>query len=195
MLHFDFSCVLCIEWLLIMPDDYGEYVKSAIAGDKEAFGELYRIFLNRIYRFVYYLVGDEFSAEDITQNTFLRAWRGLASFSMDSGTFQSYLYTIARNLVIDSQRKKKAYPLNGLEEVIESQEDPVTEVWKGEISEKIRQALADLDTEDRQIIILRYFEEMQFGEISEVVGSNPGAIRVKVHRLMGLLKQKLEGKI
>ncbi|OGM81876.1 hypothetical protein A2394_00135 [Candidatus Woesebacteria bacterium RIFOXYB1_FULL_42_36] len=178
-----------------MPDDYGEYVKSAIAGDKEAFGELYRIFLNRIYRFVYYLVGDEFSAEDITQNTFLRAWRGLASFSMDSGTFQSYLYTIARNLVIDSQRKKKAYPLNGLEEVIESQEDPVTEVWKGEISEKIRQALADLDTEDRQIIILRYFEEMQFGEISEVVGSNPGAIRVKVHRLMGLLKQKLEGKI
>ena len=119
----------------------------------------------------------------------------MANFSMDSGTFQSYLYTIARNLVIDIQRKKKAYPLNGLEEVIESQEDPVTEVWKGEISEKIRQALADLDTEDRQIIILRYFEEMQFGEISEVVGSNPGAIRVKVHRLMGLLKQKLEGKI
>jgi len=195
MLHFALYCVIYVEWLLIMPDDYNEYVKSAIAGDKEAFGELYRIFLNKIYRFTYYLVGDEFSAEDITQNTFLRAWKGLANFSMNSGTFQSYLYTIARNLVIDTQRKKKAYSLTGLEDVIESKEDPEIEVWKGQVSEKVHQALADLETDDQQIIILRFFEEMQFDEISKVVGSNSGAIRVKVHRLMGILKQKLEGKI
>ena len=195
MLHFAFGYVLLLEWLLIMPDDYNEYVKKSIAGDKEAFGELYRIFLNKIYRFVYYLVGDEFSAEDITQNTFLKAWKSLADFSISRGTFQSYLYTIARNLVIDSQRKKKTYSLDGIEETLESADDPVIEVWKGEVSEKVHRALADLDADDQQIIILRFFEEMHFDEISKVVGKEPGAIRVKVHRLMGILKQKLGGKV
>lgn len=183
-----------VEWLL-MPDDYNKYVKNAIAGDREAFGELYKIFLNRIYRFVYYLVGDEFSAEDITQNTFLKAWNSLPNFSLDGGTFQSYLYTIARNLVIDGQRKRKAYPLEGYEDVLESQENPENAVWKDEAAQKVHQALAGLDEDDRQILILRFFEEMQFDEISKIVGRQSGAIRVKVHRLMEVLRQKLEGKI
>jgi RNA polymerase sigma-70 factor (ECF subfamily) len=178
-----------------MPDDYDKYVKSAIAGDKESFGELYKIFLNRIYRFVYYLVRDEFLAEDITQNTFLRAWNGLSNFSVGDGTFQSYLYTIARNLVIDDQRKKKAYPLEGYAEVLESKEDTLDAVWKDEASEKVHAALNGLEADDQQIIILRFFEEMKFEEISKIVGKDSGAIRVKVHRLMGELKQKLEGKI
>jgi RNA polymerase sigma-70 factor (ECF subfamily) len=195
MLHFASGYVLLVEWLLIMPDDYNKYVKEAVAGDKEAFGELYKIFLNKIYRFVYYLVGDEFSAEDITQNTFLKTWNGLANFSFSAGTFQSYLYTIARNLVIDAQRKKKAYSLDGLEDIIESKENLEVQVWRDEASEKVHQALDGLDEDDRQILILRFFEEMQFDEISKVVGKNPGAIRVKVHRLMGILREKLEGKI
>lgn len=194
MLHFASSCVLHVEWL-VMPDDYSKYVKRAIAGDREAFGELYKIFLNRIYRFVYYLVGDEFSAEDITQNTFLKAWNNLSNFSMDRGTFQSYLYTIARNLVIDGQRKKKIYSLEGMENVIETQENRENELWKDQASEKVHEALDGLEEDDRQIIILRFFEEMHFDEIAEVVGKEPGTIRVKVHRLMGILKQKLEGKI
>lgn len=195
MLHFASGYVLLIEWLLIMPDDYYEYVKKSIAGDKEAFGELYKIFLNRIYRFVYYLVGDEFSAEDITQNTFLKAWNSLPNFSLDGGTFQSYLYTIARNLVIDGQRKKKVYSLGAYEDVLESQENPENAVWRNEAAQKVHEVLSDLDADDREILILRFFEEMQFDEISKVVGRQSGAIRVKVHRLMEILRQKLEGKI
>lgn len=178
-----------------MPNDYDRYVKKAIAGDKESFGELYKIFLSKIYRFVYYLVGDEFSAEDITQNTFLRAWKSLPNFSLNEGTFQSYLYTIARNLVIDDQRKKKAYPLGGYEDILESKENLENQVWRNEAAEKVHQALADLDKDDQQIIILRFFEEMQFEEISKIIGKESGAIRVKVHRLMETLRQKLEGKI
>lgn len=178
-----------------MPDDYSKFVKKAIGGDKEAFGELYKIFLNKIYRFVYYLVGDEFSAEDITQNTFLKAWNNIANFSLERGTFQSYLYTIARNLVIDNQRKKKVYSLEGLENVIETHENRENELWKNQASQKVHEALDDLDEDDRQIIILRYFEEMHFDEIAGVLGKEPGTVRVKVHRLMETLRQKLEGKI
>jgi RNA polymerase sigma-70 factor (ECF subfamily) len=195
MLHFASGYVLCVEWFSMMPDDYNKYVKSAIDGDTEAFGELYKIFLSRIYRFVYYLTGDEFSAEDITQNTFLRAWKSLPNFSFNEGTFQSYLYTIARNLVIDDQRKKKAYSLEGYENILESKENLENAVWKNEASEKVHQALADLDADDREILILRFFEEMQFEEISKVIGKESGAIRVKIHRLMEKLRQKLDGKI
>lgn len=178
-----------------MPDDYNKYVKRAVNGDKDAFGVLYKIFLNKIYRFTYYLIGDEFSAEDITQNTFLKAWNGMPRFSPDRGTFQSYLYTIARNLVIDNQRKKKIYSLEDMGDVIESKENQEHDFWRDEAMQKVHEALDDLEEDDRQIIILRFFEEMHFDEISEVIGKESGAIRVRVHRLMGVLKQKLDGKI
>ncbi|HKC04808.1 MAG TPA: RNA polymerase sigma factor [Patescibacteria group bacterium] len=178
-----------------MQNEYQKYVKLAIKGNHEAFGELYKIFLSKIYRFIYYLIGDEFLAEDLTQNTFLRAWNGLTNFSLNKGTFQSYLYTIARNLVIDSQRKKKIYSLEGLENIIQSKENQEDELWKNEKMQKVHEALDGLPEDDRQIIILRFFEEMHFDEISNVIGKESGAIRVKIHRLMLVLRQKLEGKI
>lgn len=181
---------------VFMPDDYNKFVKKAITGDKNAFGELYNFFLDRIYRFIYYLVGDEFLAEDLTQNTFLRAWNGLKNFSLSKGTFQSYLFTIARNLVIDNQRKKKEVSLESAKaDIVESGENLEEKTWKNESMNKVHQALGFLEEDDRQIIILRFFEEMHFDEIAEVTGKNSGAIRVKVHRILAVLKKKLEGEV
>lgn len=206
MLHFAFACVLLVECVLthmrnkpndlFMPDDYGKFVKKAIKGDKEAFGELYKIFLNKIYRFIYYLVGDEFLAEDITQNTFLKAWNSLPNFSLGKGTFQSYLYTIARNLVIDNQRKRKEISLDAeIGNTIASEEDPEKKIWKNESMQKIRETLKSLPEVDRQLVVLRYFEEMQFDEISEILGKKPGALRVRLHRVLETLRVELEGRI
>lgn len=179
-----------------MPEEYNKFVKKAIRGDKEAFGELYKIFLTRIYRFIYYLVGDEFLAEDITQNTFLKAWNSLPNFSVDRGTFQSYLYTIARNLVIDNQRKKKEISLeSGIGDKIVSEEDPSKKIWRDDSMRKVREALKDLPDFDRQLVILRFFEDMSFDEISDVLNKNSGALRVRIHRVLETLRVNLEGKI
>jgi RNA polymerase sigma-70 factor (ECF subfamily) len=179
-----------------MPEDYNKFVEKAISGDKEAFGELYRFFLNRIYRFIYYLVGDEFSAEDITQNTFLKAWNSLPNFSIDRGTFQSYLYTIARNLVIDSQRKKKEISLEGeFGDTIAFEEEPEKDIWRKESMQKVRDVLKVLPDLDRQLVVLRFFEDMHFDEISEVLGKKPGALRVRIHRVLETLRASLEGQI
>lgn len=178
-----------------MRKDYEKYVRLAIKGDKEAFGELYRLFLDSIYRFIYYLVGDEFLAEDITQNTFLKAWNSLPNYNLERGTFQSYLYTIARNLVIDNQRKRKTYSLEGLEGVIEADANPEREAWRSESMQKVRDALKDLPDFDRQLVILRFFEEMQFEEISEVLNKKPTALRVRVHRILETLRVALEGEM
>ncbi|EKE12501.1 MAG: hypothetical protein ACD_13C00193G0011 [uncultured bacterium] len=176
-----------------MSDEYRKFVKKAIIGDKNAFAELYRIFLDRIYRFIYYLVDDEFLAEDITQNTFLKAWNNLRNFSLTKGTYQSYLYTIARNLVIDHQRKKKEISLElTVGENLRSETDLVEGVARNESIAKVREALSILEEDDRQIIILRYFEDMSYDEIAAVIGKKPGAIRVRVHRLLEVLKNNLE---
>jgi RNA polymerase sigma-70 factor (ECF subfamily) len=179
-----------------MSDDYSKFVKKAIAGDKNAFAELYNLFLDRIYRFIYYLVEDEFLAEDITQITFVKAWNKIGMFSITKGTFQSYLYTIARNLVIDHQRKKKEISLElTIGENFKSDTNLEQNVLRNESMTKVRQSLSVLDEDDRQIIILRYFEDMSFKEIAAITSKKSGAIRVKVHRLLGILRKKLEGKI
>lgn len=176
-----------------MPDDYTKFVKKAVAGDKSAFGELYKLFLNKIYRFIYFMVSDEFLAEDLTQNTFLKAWNSLPKFSIGKGTFQSFLYTIARNLVIDTKRKKKELSLEtNFGDAIQSTENLEEKVWKDESMQKVRGALKNLDESDRQIIALRFFEELDFNEISEIVGKNPGALRVRVHRILGELREDLK---
>lgn len=194
MLQSGFSCVLLVE-CLVMPDGYSELVKKAKKGDKNAFGDLYKLFLNRIYRFVYYLVGDEFLAEDITQNTFLKAWNSLPRFSLHKGTFQSFIYTIARNLVIDNQRKKKEFSLEATTFDSPSGENLEEEFGKNEEIKSVRLALAVLPAFDRQLVVLRYFEELSFSEISSVVGKKEGAIRVRMHRILGTMREDLEGEI
>lgn len=179
-----------------MPDGYEHLVRKAKKGDKDAFGDLYKLFLNRIYRFVYYLVGDEFLAEDITQNTFLKAWNWLPNFSLSRGTFQSFLFTVARNLVIDNQRKKKEFSLELQDgEALKSEEDLEEKVAKVEEAEALQKALSQLSTFDRQLVILRYFEELSFNEVSDIVGKKEGSIRVRVHRALAELRINLDGKI
>lgn len=177
-----------------MPTDIEKFVKKAVAGDKKAFGKLYELFLDRIYRFIFYLVRDEFLAEDITQNTFLKAWNNLSNFSVGRGTFQSYLFTIARNLVIDNQRKKKEISLEaGFGAGIETGENLEEKVIKKDEINSVHEALEVLEPEDRQLVILRFFEDMHFDEISQIVGKEPGALRVKIHRILELLRRNMTG--
>jgi RNA polymerase sigma-70 factor (ECF subfamily) len=176
-----------------MSEDQDQLIKDAQSGDREAFGEIYRIFLDRIYRFVYFLVREEPLAEDITQNTFLKAWDKIGSFSDKRGTMQAYLYTIARNLVIDNQRKKKAQVLTvEMEETISTSEDLEGKVIEKESQEEIKRSLDALPVDDREIIILKYFEDMDYSEIAKIVKKREGAIRARVFRALKVLREFME---
>lgn len=178
-----------------MPDDPNKLVEAAKRGNKEAFGEIYRLFLGRIYRFIYYLVYDEPLAEDLTQETFMKAWKALPGFSTKKGSLQAYLFTIARNLVIDRQRKRKELALTEeAAELIESREDLEKNLIVSEEKQMVKEALSILEPDEKQIVILRYFEDLHFEEISKVVGKKEGALRVEVHRLLAKLKLYIESK-
>ncbi|MBI3397146.1 RNA polymerase sigma factor [Candidatus Woesebacteria bacterium] len=129
----------------------------------------------------------------MVQDTFLRAWNSLKNFSHDRGTFQSFLYTIARNLVIDTQRKKKHLSLDG-ENVpeVESSENLFDKLTKSEDIRTAHKALLHLPEEERRLLVLRYFEDFSYSEIANIVGLEEGNVRVKVHRLLKTLRGFLE---
>lgn len=164
-------------------------IKRAISGDGEAFGELYSIYLDRIYRYVFYQVRDEMTAEDITEEVFIKAWKALASCKGKERTFSSWLYRIAHNHVIDSFRKRHGelplqaemtdglFERNEAEEALEQQEQLA--------------ALDHLPRNQRQVIILKFIEGMDNLEISRIMSKSEGAIRVLQTRALAALRQRL----
>ncbi len=176
-----------------MNEDVPELIQRAQRGDKEAFGQIYKIYLKKIYRYIYYMIQNRQLAEDITQNAFIKAWKALPSFAFTkNGTFQAYLFKIARNLLTDYQRKKKDISLELIADVVKSDEDLIDYVTRKEEEKTVGNALATLDDDERQIVVLRYFEELSFSEISKIVGKNEGAIRVQVHRILIKLKNRIK---
>jgi RNA polymerase sigma-70 factor (ECF subfamily) len=101
------------------------------------------------------------------------------------------VFAIARNLLIDWYRKKKPLPL-WIAERIPSREDVEEQAIKNEAKGEVWNALFHLRKEERHLIILRYFEEMPYGEIAQVVGKNEGTVRVRIYRILKTLKKHMK---
>lgn len=166
------------------------FIRDAQRGSTQAYGEIYRILLPKIFRFVWYEVRDKQTAEDLTQVTFLRLWKAINSYDTEKGSFSSFTFAIARNLIIDWQRKKRTVSLEAIGEV-EERDDIVEKLIQHDTVDGVRQALATLPDEDRQLVVLRYFEEVPYEEIAKIVGKQEGAVRVKLHRILRQLKKLL----
>lgn len=177
-----------IQYILMSPQEL-ELVKQAKQGNKESFGEIYKLYLDRIYRFVLYLVYDEPVAQDLTQETFIKAWNFLPKFKIGVGTLQSFLYTVARNLVLDHQRKKPNLSLdNEAGEAIPDRTNIEEQILTVETENSIALALKNLPEFDRQIVILRFFEDLPFKEVARILKKDEGALRVRLHRALQTLK-------
>lgn len=177
-----------------MSEEMSQLVEQAKAGNTQAFGQLYNHFVQRIYRFVYFLLQDRTHTEDITQETFLRAWKSLGTFSTKGGSFQAFLFAIARNLVTDLRRKKQPVSIDTIIEP-PAKDDIEEEFFKGEQARRLRIVLQRLQPFEQDIIVLRFFEEFSFAEVANAVDMTEGAVRVRIHRILKTLKVFLEGKI
>lgn len=177
-----------------MDQEILDLVKQSKKGNKEAYEKLYVLNLKKIYRFIYYMVYDVKLTEDLTQDTFFKVWKSLSSYEEGKGTFTAYLFTVARNLVIDYSRRKKESHLDPeISESIASDEDIEERMIRKEQREEVRYALAKLDSLDRQIVMLRFFEELSMREIAKIVDKKDGAVRVALHRALAKLKNILKG--
>ncbi|HEY51455.1 MAG TPA: sigma-70 family RNA polymerase sigma factor [Dehalococcoidia bacterium] len=167
-------------------------VEKAIEGNVEAFGELYGIFLDRIYRYVFYQVRDRMTAEDITEEVFIKAWNAISSCKGKEKTFSAWLYRIAHNRVIDIFRSREK------EQLIEM--DPVAEAGSTELEveteidhRELLDSIAELPPNQKQVIILKYIEGLDNREIERIMGKKQGAIRILQMRALARLRERLNG--
>ncbi len=173
-------------------------VKRAIAGDADAFGELYLRHLDAIYRYVYFRVGNVEDAEDLTEQVFLKAWEALPGYRQRGNPFSSWLYRIAHNVVVDHHRRQqtaRAVPLPDGNGGGWETNEPTTldRVIAAEEAAALASAIAQLPEEQQQVIILRFIEGMSHAQVSRIIGKSEGACRVIQHRALTALNRLLTG--
>jgi RNA polymerase sigma factor (sigma-70 family) len=164
-------------------------VKSAIEGDVDAFGKLYSLYVDRIYRYIYYQVGDKMTAEDVTEEVFVKIWKSIGSCRGKEKTFSAWLYRIAHNHLMDTFRKKhKEVPFK--ETTLNDYQDPEQEAENNLEWAKVLQAVENLPEPQKQVILLKFLEGADNDEISQIMGKREGAIRALQMRALLNLKQK-----
>ena len=174
-----------------MIDGEEKLIIDAISGEASAFGLLYDKYQPQIYRFIYLKVSHREEAEDLTHQVFFKAWQNIGNYQMKGLPFSSWLYRIARNDVIDHYRTRKA----NLD--IESVDEPaVKDLTEQKIDdniklESVRKAVLQLNHEQQDVILMRFVEELSFGEIAKIMDKSNGAVRILQHRAIRNLKKIL----
>jgi RNA polymerase sigma-70 factor (ECF subfamily) len=168
-----------------------ELVAAFQAGQIEALGELYDRYVAKIYRFVYYKTQHKESAEDIISSVFFKVNKNLVSFDNESGTFQAWLYRIARNAIIDFYRSRKDE--RGIEDIwgLSDNKDVARDTDIRIALEKIDVYLSALSAEQREIIILRLWQGLSHGEIAELMGKSEASIKMSFSRSLRELRQAM----
>lgn len=178
-------------WTGAVPDE--ELVRRARGGDDRAFGELVERHTAVAYRVARSMISDDDVAQDVTQNAFLKAYRGLARFRGDAA-FRSWLLTIVANEGRGALRRlgrRRETPLADQSPMVTGEKSPEeAAVQAGEVA-RAREALAHLPEKQRLSVALRVDEGLSFREIGELIGSSEGAARVNyfhgIRRLRELL--------
>ena len=186
-----------------------------MAGDSHAWQQLVTSQHRRIYAICYRFTGSSTDAEDLTQDVFLKLYRNLASFDMQKGSFQTWITTLARNLLVDHFRRSR------MERISDSLDASLTEDSDGdgatladrladprpsqethaaglELKASIQQALAQLSPELREAVIFRDLQDMDYKEIAEVLRIPEGTVKSRISRGRGELArllQRIEGQV
>ena len=171
-----------------------DLVAKAIAGDREAFGDLYEHYLPAIYRYVFYRVGDAGEAEDLTETVFVKAWEALERYRPTEAPFAAWLYRIAHNAVANWHRdeaRRQALPLNGVALTDLHAEAPEETLDERRQRELLLRALRRLPGERQQLIILKFVEQMSNVEIGLVMNRSEGAVKSLYHRTLLALRDEL----
>ncbi len=161
--------------------------------DKQAYIEAYDLYVNQIFRFVYFKIGNKEEAEDITSLVFLKCWNYIYEGNLETkDTLKSLLYKIARNTVIDHYRSSKqrdTVSLDQAAELVDEKQNPEMEIAIGmEFQQLISERLPKLKEEYRDVIILRFINELSISEIARILGKTSGNTRVLVHRALQSLQ-------
>jgi RNA polymerase sigma-70 factor (ECF subfamily) len=165
-----------------------QFLQKAQKGDTEAFARIYDEFTEKLYRFIYFRVGQKEVAEDILSDTFVKAWQKIAQ-AKEHLALAGWLYQIARNNIIDYYRIKKDFiPLEEVEHFLEDAVNPVDAANLSLEQAKTLEVMKELPLEQRKVLQYKFFEDLSNEEIALVMNKTEGAVRVIQHRAILKLK-------
>ena len=176
------------------PDTENQLVAAAIKGDQQAFGQIYDQHVDDLFRFIYARVEDRQTAEDITSDVFLKAWENLDSYQIRGAPFRAWLYRIARNTVIDHYRtRKQEAPLDAVINTHDEDSMPVAQKVSLYIeSEEVLLAMREITYDQRNVLMLKFVQNLTTKEIAKILGKRQGAVRALQMRGLQSLALVLE---
>jgi len=169
----------------------------ASMGDRAAYGQLYESYVDKIYRYIYYKVGQRAEAEDIASLTFMKAWDAIGDYEWRNHPFGAWLFRIAHNLVVDYHRaRRENITLSDASPQLEqraSRDEIRPEQVLSELitTDRIHHAIGRLTEEQQQVLVLRFFEGLSTGEVADLMGKRRGAIRGLQFRALSALRDLL----
>jgi RNA polymerase sigma-70 factor, ECF subfamily len=176
-----------------------ELVARSKTGDTESFNQLVKRWERPIFALAYRTLGREEDARDVTQETFLRAFRALSGFKGDA-KFSSWLYRIALNLCRDWMRKERRAPMVSVPEGVEIEQlaadhGPTETVEdlaaRAELSREVAKAMAHLPEEQRHAIILKEYHGLTFQEIADLMRCPLSTVKTRVYQGLSTLRKQL----
>jgi RNA polymerase sigma-70 factor (ECF subfamily) len=184
-----------------------------MAGDAQAWQQLVTSQHRRIYAICYRFTGSSSDAEDLTQEVFFKLYKNLASFDTQKGSFQTWITTLARNLLVDHFRRTRLdRASDSLDATFDGEQDGPTmadrladpapsqehHVASLELKARVQGALAQLSPELREAVILRDLEDMDYKEIAQILRIPEGTVKSRISRGRGELAkllQRIQGQV
>lgn len=176
------------------PFDVDALVFAAQEGDKEAFGQLYDLYFESIYKYIYFRVPAS-EADDLCETVFIKAWMNLEKYEKRDAQFSAWLFRIAHNAIIDFRRQHRS--IAPIDERLEDKSEgnaPKATTEKNLMSREVRSAVEQLKDPYKQVITLKFLIGLSNPEIAEILGEREGNIRVLQFRALKELKTILAKK-
>jgi RNA polymerase sigma-70 factor (ECF subfamily) len=170
-------------------------VRRAKAGDIKAFTSLYEIYVNAIYRYIYYRIDHIEQAQNLTEQVFLTAWETLSGYQDRGNPFSSWLYWIAQNIVANHQRLKNENAIIDHPspfQQVKHKNSLLRQIIETQDTETLAHAIAKLPHEQQEVIILKLIEGLNHGEVSQLLSKDQKSCRILQHRALLALNDLLE---
>ncbi len=162
--------------------------------DKEAFGQLYERYVDKIFNYVYYRTGNERDAEDLTARVFFRAMEHIDSYEDRGFPFSAWLYRIAHNLVANWHRdhsRRQVFSIDGLEHWHVTHDGPESTAELIEDKEALLQAIQRLPADRQDLLIFKFVQQLTNTEIGAIMERSEGAVKSLYYRTLQELRTEL----
>jgi len=172
-----------------------DILKRASQGEREAFGELYEQYVERIFNYVYYRTGNVKDAEDLTARVFYRALHHIHTYTDRGVPFSAWLYRIAHNLIANWHRDRSRHqeiPLSEAPTIHYKGEPPEVALMQNQDRASLLRLIRKLPDERQHLVILKFVEHLSNAEIGAIMNRSEGAVKSLYHRTLLALRDEME---